>query len=47
MLPAGPEARRLARELGVDLAKVAGSGKGGRVTVEDVPRCRGRRSWTG
>jgi pyruvate dehydrogenase E2 component (dihydrolipoamide acetyltransferase) len=33
---AGPEARRLARELGVDLAQVRGSGKGGRITVEDV-----------
>ncbi|NLF09518.1 MAG: biotin/lipoyl-binding protein [Pirellulaceae bacterium] len=34
--PAGPEARRLARELGVDLARVKGSGKRGRITVEDV-----------
>ncbi len=34
--PAGPEARRLARELGVDLKRVAGSGKGGRITVEDI-----------
>jgi pyruvate dehydrogenase E2 component (dihydrolipoamide acetyltransferase) len=33
---AGPEARRLARELGVDLAQVQGTGKGGRITVEDV-----------
>ena len=33
---AGPEARRVARELGVDLAQVQGSGKGGRITVEDV-----------
>lgn len=36
LLPAGPEARRLARELGVDLTKVQGSGKGSRITVEDV-----------
>ena len=36
MLPAGPEVRRLARELGVDLTRVAGSGKGGRITVEDI-----------
>lgn len=35
-LPAGPAARRVARELGVDLARVAGSGKRGRITVEDV-----------
>jgi pyruvate dehydrogenase E2 component (dihydrolipoamide acetyltransferase) len=33
---AGPETRRLARELGVDLAQVQGSGKDGRITVEDV-----------
>ena len=36
VLPAGPEARRLARELSVDLSQVQGSGKGGRITVEDV-----------
>jgi len=34
--PAGPEARRVARELGIDLARVEGTGKGGRITVEDV-----------
>lgn len=34
--PAGPEVRRLARELGVDLARVNGSGGGGRITREDV-----------
>jgi pyruvate dehydrogenase E2 component (dihydrolipoamide acetyltransferase) len=34
--PAGPEVRRLARELGVDLARVSGSGSGGRITREDV-----------
>ncbi|MFB6172457.1 MAG: dihydrolipoamide acetyltransferase family protein [Haloarculaceae archaeon] len=33
---AAPSARRLARELGVDLATVAGSGPGGRVTESDV-----------
>jgi pyruvate/2-oxoglutarate dehydrogenase complex dihydrolipoamide acyltransferase (E2) component len=36
LVPAGPEARRLARELNVDLARIRGSGKGGRITVEDV-----------
>ena len=34
--PAGPAVRRLARELGVDLSRVAGSGPGGRITREDV-----------
>ena len=33
---AGPAARRLARELGVDLATVRGSGRQGRITPEDV-----------
>ncbi|WP_336001588.1 dihydrolipoamide acetyltransferase family protein [Halorientalis halophila] len=33
---AAPSARRLARELGVDLAAVDGSGPGGRVTTMDV-----------
>jgi len=33
---AGPSARALARELGVDLASVAGTGHRGRVTREDV-----------
>jgi pyruvate dehydrogenase E2 component (dihydrolipoamide acetyltransferase) len=34
--PAGPEVRRLARELGVDLNRVTGTGGGGRITREDV-----------
>ena len=34
--PTTPAARRLARELGVDLARVVGSGPGGRITREDV-----------
>jgi pyruvate dehydrogenase E2 component (dihydrolipoamide acetyltransferase) len=34
--PAGPAVRRLARELGVDLSRVSGSGTGGRITREDV-----------
>ena len=33
---AGPAVRRLARELGVDLARVTGSGVKGRITHEDV-----------
>jgi pyruvate/2-oxoglutarate dehydrogenase complex dihydrolipoamide acyltransferase (E2) component len=34
--PAGPATRRLARELGVDLTNVNGSGPHGRITEEDV-----------
>jgi pyruvate dehydrogenase E2 component (dihydrolipoamide acetyltransferase) len=34
--PAGPATRRMARELGVDLHGVKGSGPGGRITSEDV-----------
>jgi len=34
--PAGPAVRRLARELGVDLARVAGTGSAGRIVREDV-----------
>ncbi len=37
---ASPSVRRLARELGVDLRQVSGSGPGGRLTAEDV---RGRK----
>ena len=33
---AGPSVRKLARELGVELAKVSGSGRKGRVTAEDL-----------
>lgn len=33
---AGPAVRRFAREVGVDLARVAGSGPGGRITRDDV-----------
>lgn len=34
--PAAPSVRRLARELGVDIASVSGSGPGGRISVDDV-----------
>jgi pyruvate dehydrogenase E2 component (dihydrolipoamide acetyltransferase) len=33
---AGPATRRLARELGVDLSRVPGSARGGRITQDDV-----------
>ncbi len=36
LVPASPATRRLARELGVDLTRVAGTAHGGRVTPEDV-----------
>lgn len=35
-VPAAPATRRLARELGVDIALVKGTGPGGRITQEDV-----------
>jgi len=34
--PAAPSVRRMARELGVDIDQVGGSGPGGRISVEDV-----------
>jgi pyruvate dehydrogenase E2 component (dihydrolipoamide acetyltransferase) len=36
VIPAGPAVRRFAREVGVDLSRVTGSGEGGRITREDV-----------
>lgn len=35
-VPASPSVRRLAREIGVDVHQVAGTGQGGRITEEDV-----------
>jgi pyruvate dehydrogenase E2 component (dihydrolipoamide acetyltransferase) len=34
--PAAPSVRRLARELGVEITRVSGSGEGGRISVEDL-----------
>ncbi len=34
--PAAPSVRRMARELGVDINQVAGSGEGGRISIDDV-----------
>ncbi len=36
VIPAGPAIRRFAREVGVDLTGVVGTGEGGRITREDV-----------
>jgi pyruvate dehydrogenase E2 component (dihydrolipoamide acetyltransferase) len=36
--PSSPIARRLARELGIDLASVTGTGPGGRITKDDVEK---------
>lgn len=36
VIPAGPAVRRFAREVGVDLASVTGTGESGRITREDV-----------
>jgi len=36
LVPAAPSVRRMARELGVDIAQVPGTGPGGRISAEDV-----------
>ncbi|UVT14884.1 MAG: 2-oxo acid dehydrogenase subunit E2 [Nitrospira sp.] len=46
-VPASPSVRRLARELGVDLAQVKGSESGGRITAEDVKLFVRQRSGRG
>jgi len=38
-VPAAPHVRRLAREIGVDIHSVLGSGPGGRISEEDVKVC--------
>ncbi|HML94273.1 MAG TPA: 2-oxo acid dehydrogenase subunit E2 [Thermodesulfobacteriota bacterium] len=38
IIPASPTVRRLAREMGVDIAKIKGTGPGGRITEEDLER---------
>ncbi len=36
IVPASPSVRRLAREIGVDIAQVAGTGQAGRISITDV-----------
>ncbi len=36
VVPAAPSVRKFAREIGIDIHQVKGSGKGGRITVDDV-----------
>lgn len=38
LAPASPTVRRFAREIGVDIVNVPGTGPGGRISVEDVKR---------
>jgi len=38
LVPAAPSVRRFARELGVDIRKVKGTGPHGRISIEDVKR---------
>ena len=35
-VPAAPSTRRLAREIGVDIAQIQGTGPGGRISIDDV-----------
>lgn len=44
IVPAAPSVRRLAREIGVDIQKVTGTGAGGRITQEDVKQFARRLS---
>src|SRR5581483_1799846 len=41
-VPASPIARRLAKEAGLDLASIAGTGPGGRITEQDVLEAKAR-----
>jgi pyruvate dehydrogenase E2 component (dihydrolipoamide acetyltransferase) len=43
-IPAGPVVRRMAREMGVDLRQVTGSGLRGRITPEDLEAFAGKPS---
>ncbi len=43
-VPAAPNVRRIAREIGVDITQVNGSGPEGRITMEDVKRAARERT---
>ena len=43
LIPAAPTVRRFAREVGVDLMTVTGSGPGGRISIEDIKAEANRR----
>ncbi len=36
LIPAAPSVRRFAREIGIDIAQVTGSGPGGRLSIQDI-----------
>lgn len=38
LVPAAPSVRRFAREIGIDIQRVPGTGPGGRISIEDVKR---------
>jgi pyruvate dehydrogenase E2 component (dihydrolipoamide acetyltransferase) len=46
VVPAAPNLRRLAREIGVDITQVEGTGPGGRISMDDVKR-QARQRLTG
>jgi pyruvate dehydrogenase E2 component (dihydrolipoamide acetyltransferase) len=43
LVPAAPTVRRFAREVGMDLTEVKGSGPGGRISIDDVKAAVNRR----
>jgi pyruvate dehydrogenase E2 component (dihydrolipoamide acetyltransferase) len=43
LVPAAPTVRRFAREVGVDITEVRGSGPGGRISIDDVKAFTARR----